>query len=518
MKFVLFIVLICFSFTVGISLKVPQRDQVSITIDPNNKMNIPKNFGRNESSSGRTYAIKAGYIGFSIEVWSIMHYMEQENRRPKQWFIQLMQNLKEWTGEAPPIRLGGNSGDRSWYNPNGLPKKKPIVYDVDDNYLYALQNMSATVGTRWMFGLNFDRFPNSSFAVDYAKAINRIIGKEYIKGLQIGNEPEHFDKPWDQFRDPPYTFERYLKELESYESDLLKNVPNLKADIFQGPDFCCNFLEDYSSQFIHTKKKEFNAYTYHLYPLSHCDGVVPTLQQLLDDVSVKILSEGSVFIDIAKAADIYDRDWLLGETNSVVCEGYPGVSDTFASALWALDWMFNAAYIGASNVIFHGSGVSSYSPIIIDPTGKNPYPTVMPEYYSMLMFNYMVRDYAQILDVKTSTSNSYVKVWSVINKDQTIRVLLLHKDMNAKEDAFVSIKITDPERYMASGEVIILKGNDFDMYHNSTITLAGQTLANTKTGILSGKRQVTHVHAVNGVFSLAIRPATACLFSVEKRK
>jgi len=81
--------------------------------------------------------------------------------------------------------------------------------------------------------------------------------------------------------------------------------------------------------------------------------------------------------------------YRINEVNSFSGGGKPGVSDTFASALWCLDYMFSLASKGCNGVnmetdINQLGWISHYSPIIHDATGHC---SVRPEYYGMLAFS-----------------------------------------------------------------------------------------------------------------------------------
>jgi len=47
------------------------------------------------------------------------------------------------------------------------------------------------------------------------------------------------------------------------------------------------------------------------------------------------------------------------ETNSASCGGYPGLSDSFGAALWALDYALQMAYGNFSGALFHNNGQNS---------------------------------------------------------------------------------------------------------------------------------------------------------------
>ncbi len=63
----------------------------------------------------------------------------------------------------------------------------------------------------------------------------------------------------------------------------------------------------------------------------------------------------------AAVAHRYGLPFRVDELNSVACGGKRGVSDTFASALWAVDSLFEMARVGVSGVNFHMFPGASYA-------------------------------------------------------------------------------------------------------------------------------------------------------------
>ena len=79
---------------------------------------------------------------------------------------------------------------------------------------------------------------------------------------------------------------------------------------------------------------------------------------------------------------------LISETNSICSGGLEGVSNSFASALWAIDYMLAGAENGVYGMAFHG-GLNSlgecffYSPLCPVVGIPGDY-TAQPIYYGML--------------------------------------------------------------------------------------------------------------------------------------
>lgn len=51
---------------------------------------------------------------------------------------------------------------------------------------------------------------------------------------------------------------------------------------------------------------------------------------------------------------------MMFETNTASCGGFPGLSDTYGAALWALDYGMQMAYSNFTGALLHVGGQKSY--------------------------------------------------------------------------------------------------------------------------------------------------------------
>ena len=61
--------------------------------------------------------------------------------------------------------------------------------------------------------------------------------------------------------------------------------------------------------------------------------------------------------NIAQAAG---KPFLMFETNSASCGGFPGISQSFGATLWALDYGMQMAYSNFSGAMLHVGGQNVY--------------------------------------------------------------------------------------------------------------------------------------------------------------
>ena len=181
--------------------------------------------------------------------------------------------------------------------------------------------------------------------------------------------------------------------------------------------------------------------TYHRYPLRACvtDAAspgFPSIPNLLaDGASAGLAAPMAPFINVTHRHNLPFR---VAEMNSASCQGEKGVSDTFASALWALDTMFSFASVGVDGVNFHMLPGSDYELFTVSHNTTGAWQAfVHPEYYGLLMFAQAFPPGARLL--QTTAPAGPVKVWATQGGDGAVRITLINKDPAAEHDVSLSV-------------------------------------------------------------------------------
>jgi hypothetical protein len=65
------------------------------------------------------------------------------------------------------------------------------------------------------------------------------------------------------------------------------------------------------------------------------------------------------YINSTGVAQAAGKPFLMFETNTASCGGFPGVSDSFGAALWAVDYGFTMAASNFSGALLHVGGQST---------------------------------------------------------------------------------------------------------------------------------------------------------------
>ena len=469
--------------------------------------------------------IPSSFSGFSLEHGDVLNFTGKTSTTINPVFVQLLNNIGNLNNGAPILRVGGNSSDTSWWNANGLAKPPGIVYDITAIDFSSLEASLSQTGSQLIFGLNLGQ-NNPSIAVDEAKAALSNLAPGRILSLEIGNEPDAYmyngyykDSKTGStvnVRPSSYNFNQYLSDFSNYSSTLknsLSTMPPLAGVAFTSSVY--GWMQ-YFPTFVSNQSQMVNLATYHRYPLSACSwskpgsSTYPTISNLLSDQAS--LNTAQSIATFVRQAQQYGKPLSLSEFNSVSCGGTDGVSNTFASALWGADVMFNLSSVGVRSVQFHGGSGGYYRPFsfsaVKNSSGQYVYTaTVNPLYYGMLMFAQAASNHSQLLPVNAQSSGN-VKVWATMDSRNVVRVLAINKDINASGNA--KIQLSSPR---SNGSLVRLTAPSVSA--TTGVTLGGQTFDGTTDGKPVGAQVNTSVTPTNGIYAFSLPATSAALLTIN---
>ncbi len=293
------------------------------------------------------FPVAPNFASFSMEISNALTFLGKAGSINLP-YVNLMNVLRNATGgvRGPSTRIGGNSAEFSvwWEGAPPLPPNQTYAITPEDIRAYSaafpLFDGRAVIDTS-LFVKN-----DPSWAVAHAKGVAQYLGWERVEGVEVGNEVEIFHD--SGVRPHSWSFSDYEAEFEAHAAAL--EAAGMPRGLIQGAVFCCN-NSDYNAALPgYTKKYAANgvltSISYHHYSIGGCSGKSADLWKLLsNDPFVLAASYLQPFVTAALNAGILFR---VGEGNSVSCGGAAGVSDAFASALFALDVMMETAAIGIS--------------------------------------------------------------------------------------------------------------------------------------------------------------------------
>jgi hypothetical protein len=460
------------------------------------------------SATPRGQAMPAGFVGLSFEYRALHIYTGRDPLAVDPVLVALLRGLAP--GQSPVIRIGGDSTDATWWPIPGMIPPGGINYRLTDGWLRTTKALAAAVNARLIMGINLAA-GRPAIAAAEGRALVQAIGRRYIQALEIGNEPDLYRTvPWYRdrrghlhwSRGRHYGLSDYIREFARWS----KALPNmaLAGPATSGPAWMGKL-----GKFIASERRVLKLVTYHRYPLRACitnpaAAGYPSIANLLDNDSSYGLAHA-----LARYASMAHRARLpfrLTELNSASCEGVEGVSDTFASALWALDTLFELASVGVDGVNFHMLPGSAYELFTVSLSPAGAWQAfVHPEYYGLMLFSRAFPPGARLLSV--SAPSGPVSVWATRDRAGTIRVTLINKDPAAEH----VVQLRAPSE---AGPASLQTLSAPSVTSTSGVTIGGQSFgAQTTTGSLPGPLAATPVTPALGTYTVALPAASAALLT-----
>jgi hypothetical protein len=445
--------------------------------------------------SGRStgQAMKPGFLGVSLEFRALHVYTGRNPKAINPVLLQLLRNLNP--GQAPIVRIGGDSTDSTWWPMRGVIPPSQITYSLTQNWLQVVHSLASDLGARLILGVNLAA-GRPAIAGAEARAFLQGIGRTYIDADEIGNEPDFF---------PGYTFSDLLQSFPRWTA-AMPRVP-LAGPAVADPDWLAN-----PGQFI-SVAHGLKIFTLHRYALRNCEpnpasADYPSAANLLADSSSYGLAQSvAPFVTLAHAHGLQFRVGEFNSTSTAACIGKTGVGDQFASALWMLDTLFDFASVGVDGVNVHSLPDAVYQLFTFAKQRGSWHAFVDPDYYGMLMFAQAFPPAARLLSV--SAPSGLLKVWATLAHDDTIRVVLINKDLASS----YSVKVDIPNASGPVKESALLAPS-----YSATdgVTLGGKSFGvDTTTGNLFGSPQIRTVQPTAGGYSVAMPPASAVVLTTQ---
>ncbi len=262
--------------------------------------------------------VPADFTGLGYEISSVSRSGLLSSRNAT--YVQLVRML----GNAGVIRIGGNTSDYASFAAEGQPVSAPKETVVNSANLRELGTFLDATGWRLIWGLNLGSGTEQQ-AVEEAQAVFAAT-KDKLLAFEIGNEPDLFGRG-SPHRPKGFSYDDYLTEYRRYKAAIRAKLPTA---FFAGPDAAT--VTDWVTRFAADEGNDLKLLTHHYY--RECANPTSTLDKLLHP-DPKLAPELQKLRTASASSHVPYR---ICETNSFCGGGKPGVSDTFGSALWVLDY------------------------------------------------------------------------------------------------------------------------------------------------------------------------------------
>ncbi len=432
----------------------------------------------------RLGAIAPDYMGLGFEASSVAvpGLLSGDNRT----YVRLVRNL----GQKGVIRVGGNVSDFSRFDAAGTPRYLPKDTVLTKESFRQLRTFLDATDWKLIWGLNLGGGDLDN-AVAEARAVADAVG-ERLLALEVGNEPDLFSRAGH--RKEPYGYSEWLADYRRFKMAIRAVLP--KAP-FAGPDIA--FTTEWLESFARDEGTDIALLTAHHYITGQANPAA-TLDFMLQEEK-KYQPALARFEAASRSIPV---PWRMCETASFSGGGKAGVSDTFAAALWALDYLFVLASYGCSGVnmetgVNHLGVISKYTPISDDLAGHHG---AAPEYYGLLAFAQAAK--GERIAVRSDPGGINLTAYATRQGPGAVTVTVINKDM--RRDAAVEIAGLAPGR----GAVMRLAAPSLTA--TTGVTLGGAPV--NGDGIWSGAKS-DPVRIAGGKARLAVPAASAALVTLS---
>jgi hypothetical protein len=381
------------------------------------------------------------------------------------------------------LRIGGDSTDWTWWPVPKMVRPPGVTYAITRSWLAVARALAQATAAHYILGINLEAHSDALEAAE-AHALQSGIGRQYVSALELGNEPELYSKlGWYRSgagfitgRPPSYNLNEYTGEFSAFRG-AISPLPTA------GPSTGSFWWLTHLNAFL-AAEPSLSLVTVHSYWLNNCltspalSGY-PTVPNLLNPRPPSRLA--GALARFAALAHAHGIPLRVDEMNSVTCRGASGVSDVFASALWALNALFEAVADGVDGVNIHTFPGTSNQLFSFTGAGGGWSAAVRPEYYGLLMFAQAAPPGSSLMDV-VQQHTGQTRAWATRQSDGTIRIVLINDSLTTSSSVLVRAPtLGEPaqlERLLAPSASA-----------TSGVTLDGQSFgAQTATGTLSGPR------------------------------
>jgi hypothetical protein len=350
--------------------RAPQRQRRAVSHGP-----IPVSVSAVTSEPGPP--VPRSFLGLSFEVAALPQIASYASEGD---LVTMLRSLG-----VGVLRFGGVTADEQvgWVD-EATPQPAWASRALEAGSLRGLGSLAAASGWGVLLTLGLGHFEPQAAARE-AAAAKAALGSS-LEAIEIGNEPDSYAR--HGLRAAPWTPEQYDEQVDSYRSAIEALAPGIPL---AGPDTSgSSAYEKWGlSEAIYQRPALL---TGHHYPLSCAQHPAPTIGMLLSP-QTRELEERSLrrYLLVAQETEVPFR---LDETNTVSCGGVSGISDTFASALWAVSYMTQAMSMGVAGINLQGNPTNcvGYTPVCA-PDGEAAVTgelEAQPVWYALLLAKALV--------------------------------------------------------------------------------------------------------------------------------
>jgi hypothetical protein len=452
---------------------------VAVTIDP--------------LDPGRPVAPR--FLGLSFEA-AALDQLGQYARRGN--LVGLLRSLGPGT-----LRFGGITADQNvGWTDRATPRPWWASSVIGPAQMHALGVLARRSGWQILLTVGLAHFEPNAAAREVASA-RRALGP-YLAAVEIGNEPNAYGN--HKFRELPWIAQGYEEEVSSYREAIATLTPGVPI---AGPDVSgSGVFSEWGAEEALAQTPAL--LTGHHYPLGCSQTPAPSIEALLSSATRGREAHSlATYMAVARNNDV---PLGIDEANTVSCGGVAGISNTFASALWATGYITQTMAEGAVSINLQGNptNCNGYTPLCA-PTAEALAKGALraqPEWYALLLTKSLVGWRPLPTTIAAEPSPNLVAA-AFSGPGQAVKVVLANDEPLGTSPLMVRLAV-------GSGPSIASVMRLTAPAPNSTfgVRLAGRAVAGD--GSWHAPARTEAVTVSSGTAMLELAPSSAALLTVSR--
>jgi hypothetical protein len=441
--------------------------------------------------------VPRGFLGLSFEA-AALPQLAADSRRGD--LVRLLRSLGPGV-----VRFGGITSDENvGFSEPSLPAPPWASSVIDPAELDGIGQIARRSDWKVLLSVGMAHFEPATAAREVAAA-DRALGRS-LMAVEIGNEPDAYGR--HGFRELPWIAQGYEEQVSIYREAIDALTPGIPI---AGPDVSGSgvFREWGAAEALAQAPALL---TGHHYPLGCAQIPPPSIEELLSPAT-RVREEASLqlYLAVARSARIPVR---IDETNSVSCGGVPGISDTFASALWAAGYIVEGMQAGTAGINLEGNptNCAGYTPLCARSAAAlaRGELSAQPDWYALLLTRTLVGD--RPLPIRVSAAGSpNLLVTAFAGPRHSMKVVMSDDDPPGSPPLSMRLYVGRGER---SATVLAMTAPSPSS--TSGVLLGGHAVAGD--GVWSPPRARTPRAVRAGVLELSLAPSSAVLVTLNPER
>ena len=377
------------------------------------------------------------------------------------------------------LRLGGSSVDQTVWTSEGKGQTSGQIAPLD---IDALASFLRATGWTCIYGVNLGGSATGATTPALAAAevsyVYQQLGSSLV-GVELGNECENYGAPSSYY---PYnwTIQRFESLWMQYRDAIVAVTPTAPLT---GPA-AASKVYGWTIPFgEYVTRSQINLLTQH-----YNRGPGTSSTATVDDLLSPDPALATLLQELAAGSQSVDVPFRIAECTSYGSGGIAGVSNAFASSLWAIDMVFNAALGGAAGVNFNAgsnvggnSGGNSGDDAIDTPIADNFGVVVgaQPIFYGLLMAK--LAGQGTLLSTQLSAASLNVTSYAVSNADGGLSLVIVNKDATQNLDLSIALPAAMTSAALQTMTQLSPGATTPDLTALSGVTIQGASVATDGT-------------------------------------